>query len=132
MSRLKQATAAAALGDCQSPDSTTGCRHYRFDSGFVGFAGHFPGHPILPALVQILAGETLAEAWCGRPLQLTAIENAKFVRPLSPGQKVLVQCQRRDVKNKTAAGMTCEVRISVDDNLAASFVPVLSEKETRP
>ncbi|MEZ5703627.1 MAG: hypothetical protein R3E42_19225 [Burkholderiaceae bacterium] len=55
------------------------------------FAGHFPGHPILPGVVlldrvvmvaQTLAGEAgLAKGW--------AVSQTKFLSPVGPGEKLV-------------------------------------------
>jgi 3-hydroxyacyl-[acyl-carrier-protein] dehydratase len=49
------------------------------------FEGHFPGNPVLPAVV--LLAETLAaiEAAGGRKAQDWAISSAKFLAPVAPG-----------------------------------------------
>ena len=118
MSQLKQETAAAAVTDLQCPEPGLARRGYRFGPAFVGFQGHFPGHPILPALVQILTGVTLAEAWFEKPLDLVAIDNAKFLLPIYPERDLLVECRERQ-----ADGLrVCEVRIMLEEKLASTFV----------
>ena len=54
-------------------------------TGHPAFEGHFPGRPILPAVV--LLAETLAaiESATGRPPQEWTLANAKFLNPVSPG-----------------------------------------------
>jgi 3-hydroxymyristoyl/3-hydroxydecanoyl-(acyl carrier protein) dehydratase len=59
-----------------------------FPAGFVGFAGHFPGNPILPGVCQVQAGLMLATAACGTELSLREIVNAKFFQPILPGMRV--------------------------------------------
>ena len=49
------------------------------------YAGHFPGHPVLPGVVilaEVLAG---IEAATGRPAAAWEIATAKFVAPVEPG-----------------------------------------------
>ncbi|MEI8078422.1 MAG: 3-hydroxyacyl-ACP dehydratase [bacterium] len=118
MSQLKHATAAAAVGELSCPEPDTVQRQYCFGTAFIGFQGHFPGAPILPALVQILAGVTLAEAWRGQPLNLAAIDNAKFLLPVYPERLLQVECRERRKDDHPV----CEVRITLDGKLASSFV----------
>ena len=54
------------------------------------YAGHFPGSPVLPAVV--LLAETLAaiEAASGRAAQDWSISNAKFLAPVGPGAALVL------------------------------------------
>jgi 3-hydroxyacyl-[acyl-carrier-protein] dehydratase len=58
------------------------------------FAGHFPGRPILPGVLQVealaqaagvLAIESMGLADTGQLVYFMAIDNAKFRRPVEPG-----------------------------------------------
>ncbi len=53
-------------------------------SCFGGFSGHFPGFPILPAVVMVLWARVLAETALGVPLTPTEITRAKFGSPAKP------------------------------------------------
>ena len=61
----------------------------RFNASHPIFAGHFPGHPIVPGacLVQI-AQEILSES-TGQPMQFTAIRNLKFRQKVTPDMEVI-------------------------------------------
>lgn len=128
MNRLKQALLAAALEPVQAtgPDSWRG--RFCFAEDFVGFAGHFPGYPILPAVVQVLAAVSVAEAACGRPLQLTALENAKFLLQLRPGEAIEVQCRAK----AGLAGPAWEGKLQVAAGLASSFTLQFEGQEETP
>ncbi len=61
------------------------------------FAGHFPGHPVMPgvllleALAQaaaILAKGSMSEDTSGKVTYLMAIDNARFRKPVVPGDRV--------------------------------------------
>ena len=45
------------------------------------FAGHFPGHPVLPAVV--LLSEAMAAI--GAPAEGSSLDHAKFLLPVEPG-----------------------------------------------
>ncbi|HUQ28985.1 MAG TPA: hypothetical protein VM051_10345 [Usitatibacter sp.] len=47
------------------------------------YAGHFPGHPLLPGVV--LLAEALAAIEAAAPAQAWVVENAKFLLPVEPG-----------------------------------------------
>ena len=63
------------------------------------FAGHFPGHPVMPGVLIIesmaqtagaLVVITLGPAAEGRVVYFMSIEGAKFRRPVVPGDQVLI------------------------------------------
>lgn len=117
MTRLKRAILDAGEGGPSFPEPGAAVRAYRFDPGFEGFAGHFPGYPVLPALVQVLTAVTVAEALLGRPLDVETLEHAKFHIPIAPGTPVSVRCQERE-----AAGRRwVEAHVTVPKGLASSF-----------
>lgn len=94
------------------------------------FAGHFPGRPIMPGVLQIealaqaagiLAIETLELAGTGKLVYFMAIEEAKFRAPVEPGvlldlQAGFVQKRARVCKfwGKASVGgkVTCEVQFT--------------------
>jgi 3-hydroxymyristoyl/3-hydroxydecanoyl-(acyl carrier protein) dehydratase len=51
-----------------------------------GLEGHFPGFPVVPAVVQLQWVLELAEEIAGRPLGLRRLEQVKFRALLRPGQ----------------------------------------------
>lgn len=46
------------------------------------FAGHFPGHPIVPGVLLLDWAQTVIEAQLGQPVQ--ALAEAKFHSPATP------------------------------------------------
>lgn len=91
---------------------------YRFTPDFVGFSGHFPDYPILPAFVQILMGLDLLSRLRGIKQGVAAIENAKFRIEIRPGDDIFAQCSERTAGHKTLY----EVRLTVGGGLASSFL----------
>ncbi len=116
MSDLKRAIAAAAVGAPEAGPGDATARRFRFDPGFLGFAGHFPGRPVLPAVAQFLAGVLVAEDRAGGLLHLAAVERAKFHRVLGPGEEVRVECRPR------GGDGALQVTVSAGGELAAAFV----------
>ena len=124
MNRVKQEIASSAVDEIEVTAPGTIHRRYCFNRNFIGFSGPFPGHPILPAFVQILTALTLAEEHRGHPLELAGVENAKFHIQLGPGQEINVECREKLVSGKPG----CEARLTVAEGLASLFRMSLVEK----
>jgi len=69
------------------PDSS-----FRFGFSFPAwhpvFAGHFPGHPLLPGIFQIELARAAGERLRQRPLRIQEVVRAKFNRPVGPDDSV--------------------------------------------
>jgi len=95
MNSLRQAVRASASGSLRELESGVE-RVFVFKEDFVGFRGHFPGNPILPAVVEVLTAVVLLEEWKGRNITLKSVENAKFKSPVKPGDAVEVRCVEKE------------------------------------
>ncbi len=62
-----------------------------FPSSFIGFAGHFPGNPVLPAIVQLAAVRCIAEQALQLHLVAEKYSRTKFRAMIQPDQKVNFQ-----------------------------------------
>jgi 3-hydroxyacyl-[acyl-carrier-protein] dehydratase len=80
-------------------------REYVFGADSAVFAGHFPGHPVLPAVVQILMAQmTLEDALGGvhsdhgdaggKPFMLSSVSRAKFMAPLGPSDEIELEVKQ--------------------------------------
>jgi 3-hydroxymyristoyl/3-hydroxydecanoyl-(acyl carrier protein) dehydratase len=66
---------------------------YELDASFPAFRGHFPGEPILPAVA--LCALALHAARAASPSAiLRRIPFAKFTRPVAPGERLTIACDR--------------------------------------
>lgn len=117
MNKLKKAIISSAVDEIKSINQDTVIKHFCFTSDFSGFAGHFPGHPVLPAFVQILTALVLMEEKKGYPLKPASVQNARFRIPIGPDQNIEVLCVEHLIKEKPG----CETKIGVKEGLAASF-----------
>lgn len=125
MNPIRDAIAMAAVTPADYPEAGTIVRRFCFAPDFPGFAGHFPGYAVLPAVVQLLVAAVLAEELAGGPLRVVAVDGAKFLRQLRPGDEITVRCRekRRD------AATVYEGSLSVAAGLAASFLLTLAAAE---
>lgn len=111
-----------ALGPVE-PTEDGGRRSFRYGDDFIGFAGHFPDYPILPAVLQILMTQSVAEQVIGRPLRFLALERAKFTRQLRPGDRIDVSVDCREKQGQ----VHCVCGLRVAEKPAAAFTLVLAQ-----
>jgi len=78
-----------------------GIKNVTFNEPF--FQGHFPGHPVMPgvliieALAQtaaVMAISTMGEAVEGKVIYFMTIENAKFRKPVTPGDQLRMTVEK--------------------------------------
>ncbi|WP_018434455.1 AMP-binding protein [Paraburkholderia atlantica] len=76
------------VGDMRVGDMRVGdTLHYllRVPPSLVHFAGHFPGLPILPGVVQVDWAARLAAGHWPRVSEVASVDRLKFMAPVSPG-----------------------------------------------
>lgn len=74
-------------------------------------AGHFPGRPVVPAVVLLQLVLDALRTWRGAHCQLRELIGAKFLVPLLPGERVDIVLQ--------AAGSRLSFRFERGDALLA-------------
>lgn len=100
------------------------------------FNGHFPGYPVMPGVlilealaqtVALLAMKSLDEERKGRVIYLAAIDNARFKRPVRPGDRL--ELEGTYVKRKSGVWKLAGVA-TVDGQKAAEaeFMATLAER----
>jgi len=119
---------------CTPHESITAIKNVTADEPH--FAGHFPGNPVMPGVLIIeamaQAGGVLSHISNGdlvpKPLYFLArIEDARFRRPVVPGDQLLIRVDADKVKR----GMwwyRCEVR--ANDDVVASAMIICAPGET--
>lgn len=106
------------------------------DPGLPLFAGHFPGHPVLPGVI-IMEALAQAASFCvlvdrgaeGSIGFLTGIDKAKFRRQVEPGETLVLKA--RIVKSSSRL-CVADVEASVDGQVCATAVQkyVLAKAES--
>jgi len=102
---------------------------FLFPAEFMGFQGHFPGKPILPAVCEIQAALAMLEAWKGRRVRLREIILAKFSAPVTCDEEVVYLCS---VTMEDGHGALVKVTVATDrGNIARFRLRVAFEDEGR-
>lgn len=68
---------------------------YTLAPDFPAFAGHFEGHPVLPAVCQMSLCAHAAGQFLATAVQIAALSRAKFVKPVVPGTQIAVSLTAR-------------------------------------
>ena len=113
--------------ELEPPQRIVGLKNVTMNEQF--FQGHFPGAPVMPGVLIIEAMEQVAGVMIYREMPdeeksrkliyFTGIENAKFRRPVVPGDQLRIEMElvnRRSTFGKMAG------RALVDGKLAAEAV----------
>jgi 3-hydroxyacyl-[acyl-carrier-protein] dehydratase len=123
-SKLKVAIEAASISSIKVDGEGGTVGTFRFAADFPGFAGHFPGYPVLPAVVQVLTAQVVVEQMLDKPLVMQRLERAKFLKQVRPEQLLQVTCRER--KSGVWAA-----RLEADGEPASAFWMTLDEESGR-
>jgi len=115
---IKKQIMASSQSDFELTGEAAGEQVFRFSEAFLGFEGHFPGRPVLPAIVQLLIAQCVAEAVEKKSMQLLAVPKAKFLSVLGPDQEIVVRCRKIASKQN----QRFDISLHSGDVMAASIV----------
>ncbi|MEW5910280.1 MAG: MMPL family transporter, partial [Thermodesulfobacteriota bacterium] len=93
MRQLHQEILSSLLEKPDISDDGSIIGRFCFRSHFIGFSGHFPGYPILPAFIQLLCASILVKSVNPNRLIPVRIEKAKFLKEIRPDAIITVECQ---------------------------------------
>lgn len=122
MSRLLREVRSCATGPAHTDENGFRTMEFIFPPTFVGFDGHFPDRPILPGIVQVLAGMLTAG---DDSMTLQKVAKAKFSRVINPGELMLVRAETQKKDDTTLA----TIIISVGGDTAATMTLALHPTE---
>lgn len=75
-------------------------QEYTLPPDFIGFSGHFPEYPLVPAVVQVMMAQHTIDQALGqafdRPTTLRQVSHAKFLAQIFPDSLVRVRVERKD------------------------------------
>lgn len=63
---------------------------FRFTKDYVGFKGHFPGHPVLPAIAQLALVRFVSEKGLTEELKPAQFNRVKFTGMVEPEDTIVV------------------------------------------
>lgn len=93
MLTMRQALQETALEELVTNEPDSGWQNFCPAADFIGFDGHFPGYPVLPAMLQVLLGIIVSEKLYGQKLTLQKLDKAKFMSQIQPDQTLTVACK---------------------------------------
>ena len=80
------------MSDLGETENGTLTARFVFPADFLGFQGHFPGRPVLPAVCEIQGAVAMLEAWKKTEVVLREVILAKFSTPVTCDEEVVYAC----------------------------------------
>lgn len=121
---MTESIQAARVGDVHRTGSDSASLMFRFAATQPVFAGHFPGHPILPGIFQLEMARVAAEAVADANLVVREIVKAKFRRPIRPEETIRVDVKLVEQSDSLQARAT----LSVDGQPAGEAILQLTHR----
>jgi 3-hydroxyacyl-[acyl-carrier-protein] dehydratase len=117
------------------PDaSAIGVKNVSINEQF--FQGHFPAHPVMPGVLiiesmaqtaAVLVVETLGPEAAGKVVYFMLIENAKFRRPVVPGDQMRIHV-RKERKRGNVWKFSAEAKVDGQVVAEATYAAMIMDK----
>jgi 3-hydroxyacyl-[acyl-carrier-protein] dehydratase len=91
---------------------------WRVPADHPAFAGHFPGHPIVPGVVLLDRVMQLARQVCGGPAGGWQVAQAKFLSPCGPDDELVFA-----LRDGARGGLAFSVRCGDREVASGSLLP---------
>lgn len=128
MTNMRQALQATATGKLIRNEPDSGFQNFCPTANFIGFNGHFPDYPVLPAMLQVLLGIIVSEELSGTRLTLQKLDKAKFMAQIQPEQTITVSCRlTRPSTNESQTTIKARITIANEEQKAASMTLFLHQ-----
>ncbi len=95
-----------------------------FSADFPAFAGHFPGQPVLPAVIQLAVVRSLAADLLERSLEPVKTKRLKFKGMVGPGDLVQVRVEIKKEEDNWLASF----KLAHDGKAVSSGAIIFREK----
>ncbi len=112
----------------ESENVIVGLKNVTFNEEF--FQGHFPGHPIMPGVLQVEAMQQVAEIAVKDRLNpgndgeiyVKSLRKVKFRKPAVPGDRLMIRVEVKKIssteaevyaENKSNSGVTCQASLTL-------------------
>ena len=100
---MSESIHAARLGSIERTADGLAVLQFRFAADQPVFAGHFPGHPILPGIFQLEMARVAAETIFNGAMRVREITKAKFRRPILPAETIRLELKLSENRETTQA-----------------------------
>jgi 3-hydroxyacyl-[acyl-carrier-protein] dehydratase len=100
------------------------------------FQGHFPAHPVMPGVLiieamaqtaAVLVVETLGEEAAGKLVYFMMVENAKFRRPVVPGDQMRIHV-RKDRNRGNVWKFSAEAKVDGQVAAESTFAAMILDR----
>ena len=98
---------------------------YIFPPDFLGFQGHFPGNPILPAVIQLMTARQAITEHMGQEFDVIKVTRAKYIKMVTPDIPITVIWTAREQEDT----FVCKCSLETEGSPASKLIITLALKQ---